>query len=73
MPSYAIKGNKLITVEDIYKFNIDKSSKFICFHCEKNLHFRQSRNGDNNYTEHFFHPNTKKGTHIECEIPLDMI
>jgi hypothetical protein len=69
MPNIAIYNNQLITPSDIYKFNIDKSiSKFTCFNCDNSLHFRQSRNGDNtNYTEHFYHQNTVKDTHIECE------
>ena len=63
MPNFAICNEKVIRVEDIYKFNINKNSDFKCFTCDKKLNFRQSRNGDKNYTEHFFHPNTKKGTH----------
>jgi hypothetical protein len=35
--------------------------------CEKSVHFRQSRNAEKNYTDHFYHPNTVKNTHIECE------
>jgi len=67
MPDIAVLNNKIITIADIYKFNIEKSSPFLCFTCDKSLHFRQSRNGDNNYKEHFYHPNTAKDTHIECE------
>jgi hypothetical protein len=67
MPDIAVLDNKIITPLDIYKFNINKSSPFICFTCDKALHFRQSRNADNNYTEHFYHPNTIKDTHIDCE------
>jgi len=67
MPSIAVLNDKIITTDDIYKFNIDKSSNFKCFTCDKDLHFRQSRNADNNFTEHFYHPNTVKGTHIDCE------
>lgn len=67
MPDIAILHNQVITTADIYKFNIEKSSPFLCFTCDKSLHFRQSRNADNNYTEHFYHPNTTKDTHIECE------
>jgi len=67
MPSVAVLNNQVITTEDIYKFNIDKQSCFLCFNCDKQLHFRQSRNINNNFTEHFYHPNTIKDTHIECE------
>jgi hypothetical protein len=67
MPDFCILDNKIITTTDIYKFDIDKTSNFECYTCNKQLHFRQSRNGDNSYTEHFYHPNTKKDTHIECE------
>jgi hypothetical protein len=67
MPDIAVLNNQIITTADIYKFNIEKSSPFLCFTCDKPLHFRQSRNADNNYTEHFYHPNTIKDTHIECE------
>jgi flagellar biosynthesis GTPase FlhF len=67
MPDVAILNNQVITVSDIYKFNIDKKSKFSCLNCNKELHFRQSRNGETNYTEHFYHPNNVKDTHIDCE------
>ena len=67
MPNIAVLNDKIITADDIYKFNIDKSSNFKCFTCDKYLHFRQSRNADNNFTEHFYHPNTVKDTHIACE------
>lgn len=72
MPYIAVFNDKVITATDIYKFNINKSSPFRCFNCDKPLYFRQSRNADNNYTEHFYHPNNEKNTHIECErITLD--
>lgn len=67
MPNFCIFQDKLIIPEDIYKFNIDKNSKFICYTCDKQLYFRQSRNGDKNYTEHFYHQNNIKNTHINCE------
>lgn len=67
MPSIAVLNDKIVTVSDIYKFNISKTSPFTCFNCNKPLYFRQSRNADNNYTEHFYHPNTIKDTHIDCE------
>ena len=67
MPNFCIFQNKLTTTEDIYKFNIDKNSEFICYTCNKRLHFRQSRNGDKDYTEHFYHQNTTKDTHIDCD------
>jgi len=74
MPDIAVLNNKIITIPDIYKFNISKKSPFICFNCDKPIHFRQSRNADNNYTEHFYHPNTIKDTHIECEKnPLERV
>lgn len=74
MPSVAILNDKIITVADIYKFNIDKKSAFQCLNCNKELQFRQSRNADNNFTEHFYHPNTIKGTHVDCEtLTLDRI
>lgn len=64
----AVLNDKIITSTDIRKFNIDiEKSIFKCYNCEKEVRFRQSRNGDNNYTEHFYHPNTVKDTHIECE------
>jgi G3E family GTPase len=67
MPKFCIFQDKLISTEDIYKFNIDKNADFICYTCGKRLHFRQSRNADKKYTEHFYHQNTTKDTHIECE------
>lgn len=67
MPNFCIFQDKLITPEDIYKSNIDKNSEFICYTCDKRLHFRQSRNGDKDYTEHFYHQNNMKNTHINCE------
>jgi hypothetical protein len=67
MPDIAVLNDKIITIPDIYKFNISKSSNFICFNCDKPVHFRQSRNADTNYTEHFYHPNMVKDTHIDCE------
>lgn len=74
MPSFAIYKDKIITTEDIYKFNIDKSSEFTCYNCDKQVHFRQKRNIENNFTEHFYHPNTIKDTHIECEaLTLDKL
>jgi hypothetical protein len=74
MPSFAVYNNQIITPVDIYKFGIDKSGPFYCFKCDKKIQFRQSRNADNNYTEHFYHPNTAKDTHIECEnLTLDKV
>ena len=67
MPNFCILNDKIILVEDVYKFSIDKNSKFMCYTCNKPLHFRQSRNGDNDYTEHFYHQNTVKNTHIDCD------
>jgi len=67
MPSIAILGDQVVSVDDIYKFNIDTTSHFKCYNCDERLHFRKSRNAENNYTEHFYHQNTVKDTHIECE------
>lgn len=67
MPNFCILQEKLTSTEDIYKFNIDKNSDFMCYACDKRLHFRQSRNGDKDYTEHFYHQNTIKDTHIDCD------
>lgn len=67
MPDHAVLNGTIITPSDIYKFNICKTSPFLCFTCGTPLHFRQSRNADTAYTEHFFHPNTVKDTRIECE------
>jgi hypothetical protein len=70
MPSFAILNNKIITASDIYKFNIPKTSDFVCFICDKKVQFRQQRNANNNFTEHFYHPNTNtqnEDSHIECE------
>ena len=67
MPNFCIFQDKLTSTEDIYKYNIDKNSEFICYTCDKRLHFRQSRNGDKEYTEHFYHQNTVKDTHIDCD------
>jgi len=74
MPNFAIYKEQIITTEDIYKFTIDKSSEFTCYNCNKQVHFRQKRNHDNNFTEHFYHPNTIKDTHIECDnLTLDKV
>lgn len=67
MPDHAVLNGTIITPSDIYKFNICKTSPFLCSTCGTSLHFRQSRNADTAYTEHFFHPNTVKDTRIECE------
>jgi hypothetical protein len=73
MPEIAVLENKIITISDIYKFDICKTSPFLCFTCDGPLQFRQSRNAEN-YTEHFYHPNTVKDTHIDCERnPLDRL
>ena len=66
MPNFCIFEDKLTSTEDVYKFNIDKNSEFLCYTCNKRLHFRQSRNADKSYTEHFYHQNTIKDTHIDC-------
>jgi UvrD-like helicase C-terminal domain len=74
MPNFAIYKEQIITPEDIYKFNIDKSSEFLCYNCDKKVHFRQQRNADINYTEHFYHPNTVKDTYTGCDsLTLDKV
>lgn len=74
MPNFAVYKERLITTEDMYKFNIEKSSEFTCYNCNKQVHFRQKRNMENSFTEHFYHPNTVKDTHIECEnLTLDKV
>jgi hypothetical protein len=67
MPNFCLLNNKLIRPKDIYEQGIDKNSDFVCFTCGSKVSFRQSRNGDKNYTEHFFHPNNVKDTHIACD------
>ena len=67
MPAFAIHCEQVITPIDIYKFDIDKNADFKCITCDGRLQFRQQRNADNHYTEHFYHPNTVKDTHVECE------
>lgn len=67
MPAIAVLNNKIITTSDIYKFNINKKSDFRCLNCNKELNFRQARKSELNFTEHFYHPNNIKDTHIECE------
>ena len=62
MPNFCIFNNQLIKPEHIYKFNIDKKSKFTCYTCDQPLQFRQCRNANKNYTEHFYHQNNKKNT-----------
>jgi hypothetical protein len=74
MPNFAIYNNQIITPSDIYKFNIDKHSDFLCYNCDSKVSFRQQRNADIIYTEHFYHPNTTKDKHIECDnLTLDKI
>ena len=67
MPLFAVLDDQVISICDIYKHSIPTTSQFGCFTCKKRLLLKQQRNADNNFTEHFYHPNTKKGTHIECE------
>lgn len=66
MPHLCVYRNRLIDVDSIYKYDIDKNSDFTCFNCNKPLKFRQSRNGDINYTEHFYHPNSNEEQNLEC-------
>lgn len=67
MPEIAVCNSQIITASDIYKFNLSKEGPFTCLNCDKPLQFRQSRNAEKSYTEHFYHPNNIKNTHIECE------
>tara|TARA_B100000035_G_scaffold315203_1_gene334408 strand:+ start:2127 stop:4193 length:2067 start_codon:yes stop_codon:yes gene_type:complete len=73
MPKFAIYKNKIIKPDDIYKNNIPINSDFKCYNCNDLLLLRQSRGKNENYVEHFYHPNPcRNGTHIECEkINLD--
>ena len=67
MPDIALYNNKLINIEDIYKYNINKQSQFICVCCNKLLKIKECRNGEHFFKTHFFHPNTVKGTSISCD------
>lgn len=68
MPKFAIYNNKLVKPDDIYKNNISINSIFTCFNCNEHLQLRQSRGKNENYVEHFYHPNPcRNGSHIECE------
>ena len=67
MPDVAIYNKKLIHIEDLYKFNIDKQSEFICACCNNSLKIKECRNGEHYFKTHFFHPNTVKGTSISCD------
>lgn len=67
MPEYAIYNSKLININDIYKFDINKQSNFICVCCNNILKIKECRNGDKFIKSHFFHPNTEKGTSIACD------
>ena len=67
MPEVAIYNNKLINIEDLYKFNIDKKSEFMCACCSNILKIKECRNGEHFIKTHFFHPNTVKGTSIACD------
>ena len=75
MPQFAIYNDTIISVNDIYKFNIDKNSTFKCFECDNILKLRQCRNADidSSINEHFYHQNNIKGTHITCENPISKI
>ena len=68
MPKFAVYNNKLIYPSDIYKNNIAFNSNFYCLNCNELLCLRQSRGKNDNYVEHFYHPNpSRNGTHIECD------
>jgi hypothetical protein len=41
MPYIAVLDGKIVTIEDIYKFDICKQSPFHCFTCDTPLHLRQ--------------------------------
>ena len=66
MPTTAIFENRKIRVKDIYKYNYPTDGPFIC-KCGEKLTFRQNRNGEKEYTEHFSHINNVKGTRKTCE------
>ena len=65
MPDVAVFNDRVITVSDVYKFDLD--GPFLCLHCDGPLQVRKSRNGDSKFTEHFYHPNTVKHTHVDCD------
>lgn len=68
MPKFALYKNKIIKPNEIYKNNISVNSEFKCFNCNEILLLRQSRGKNENYVEHFYHPNPcRNGTHIECD------
>lgn len=75
MPSVAVYNDTIISVEDIYKYDIDKKSVFKCFECDNILKFRQCRNADSDspIVDHFYHQNNTKDTHITCETPISKI
>jgi len=74
MPDVAIFNDRVVTVSDVYTFGLAETGPFLCLHCDAALQLRKSRHGDSSYTEHFFHPNTVKDTHIECDMKtLDRI
>ena len=72
MPSFAVYNDTIISVEDIYKYDIDKKSVFKCFECDNILKFRQCRNADSDspIVDHFYHQNNTKDTHKTCETPI---
>ena len=65
MPYVAIFNNKRIRDTDIYKYDIPTIGPFFCI-CGEKLIFRQNRNGDIKYTEHFSHIYNVKGSHKTC-------
>lgn len=67
MPDVAVFTDRVVTVSDVYKFGLAETGPFLCLHCDGPLQLRKSRNGDSTYTDHFFHPNTVKDTHVECD------
>ena len=75
MPDVAIYNERVVTVSDVYKFGLP--GPFLCLNCflylncESPLQLRKSRNGDTNYTEHFYHPNTVKDTIACTTLTLD--
>ena len=57
MPEYAVYNNKLIHIDEIYKYNIEKNSNFICVCCNTTLKIKECRDGDKFKKSHFFYSN----------------
>ena len=67
MPLFAVLDDQIVSVRHIYKHSIPTTSHFKCFICKDRLFLKQQRNADKDFTEHFYHPNTKRGTLSKCE------